>query len=87
MHKRYARKMIVNAISNCSWSETKLKLINVIKRLDMRFSKEVKEVEDYEGGFSYWPIIVLDGEVTYFKEQGNIVFYDNKEDAEEYIKD
>ena len=53
----------------------------------MRFSKEVKEVEDYEGGFSYWPIIVLDGEVTYFKEQGNIVFYDNKEDAEEYIKD
>ena len=73
-------------MSNCSLG-TKLKLINVIKRLDMRFSKEVKEVEDYEGGFSYWPIIVLDGEVTYFKEQGNIVFYDNKEDAEEYIKD
>ena len=51
------------------------------------FSKEVKKVENNAGEFFYFPIMILDGKETYFSSQGNVVFYDNKEDAEEYIED
>ena len=51
------------------------------------FNKKIKKVENKEGEVVYFPIIILDGKETYFSAQGNVVFYDNKEDAEEYIED
>ena len=53
----------------------------------VEFSKSVKKVENKKGEIVYFPIMILDGKETYFSSRGNIVFFDNKQDAEEYIED
>ena len=55
--------------------------------ITIEFNKGVKEVKNDKGETVYFPYMMLDGKETFFSEQGNVVFYDNREDAEEYIED
>jgi len=51
----------------------------------IEFNKKVKEVKNDNGETVYFPVMILDGKETYFSSQGSVVFYDNYEDAQDFI--
>lgn len=53
----------------------------------IELNKGVKEVKNDNGETVYFPYMKIDGKETFFSSQGHVVFYDNYEDAYEYIEE